>query len=509
MAVSAPGVEDPPDEPGARLDRARGRIAIVLGPLLFLALWLAPLPMAEAAFPREAQRLAAVMALVVVFWIGEPIPVAVTALLGPTLALLIGAVPFDPKRPDEAIRTAYSKFGDPILMMFIGGFFIAEAMTVHGLDRRFAMRILSTRVFGASPRNMVVGLGVCAALLSMWVSNTATTALLLPIASGMLALTRPEGSKPGRVDALCMLMIPFAATVGGLGTPVGTAPNLIGLGHIRKLGLDISFLHWMQLTLPLCLAMLVCLAILLTRELPADGADLSAHARAEHARLGPWKQGEVVTAASFGLAVTLWIVSGLAQLDEKGALNQWFKAHLPESVIALVAASLLFVVPSAPGRATLTWREATRIDWGTLLLLGGGLSLGDMMKTTGLADVVGRGVVTSLGIDTLWGLTAVASILAIGLSELTSNTATVSLLVPVVIAIAQSAGVSPLPPALAATFACSFGFMLPVSTPPNALAYGTGKIPIALMVSRGLVFDILGAIIIVVGLRLMAPWLGG
>lgn len=496
----------PNDEAAARFDRARARVALVVGPLAFLLLWTLPLPLEGAAHPVEAQRLAAIMALVIAFWIGEPIPVAATALLGPTLCVVLGAVPG--AKAQDCARLAFAQFGNPILMMFIGGFFIAEAMTVHGLDRRFAMRVLSMRLLGSSPRNMVVGLGVCACAMSMWISNTATTALLIPIATGMLAVARGE-KKPGTLDAVCMLMIPFAATVGGLGTPVGTAPNLIGLSQLENLtGVRVPFLRWMALTLPLVLGMLVCLAVLLTRGLPTTGVDLRAHAAAEHARLGPWRRGELVTASAFAVAVGLWMASGLAQLDRGGPIGLWFERHLPEGAVALLAASILFIVPAAPGRPTLTWREAARIDWGTLLLLGGGLALGDLMSRTGLAEVIGEGVVESLGIRSVWGLTALAAVMAIALSELTSNTATATILVPVVIGIAKEAGVSPLPPALGATFACSFGFMLPVSTPPNALAYATGKVPITYMARRGAVFDVIGAVIIVVGLWALWPWLG-
>lgn len=496
----------PPDEVGAAFDRARARAALVIAPLVFLILWFAPLPL-----PDQAHRLAAVMGLVVTLWIGEPIPLAVTALLAPALALLVGAVPGAEVDARKAVTAAFSGFGDPILMLFIGGFFIAEAMTVHALDRRLAMTILSLRALGSSPRNMVIGLGLTCCVLSMWVSNTATTALLIPIAAGMLRVASPDEDAPEarRLASTCMLMLPFAATVGGLGTPVGTAPNLVGLAQIQKLtGERIEFLRWMALALPLVLAMMLALATLLTRGLPRLGADLRAHALAERVKLGPWRRGEVVTAMSFGLAVSLWIASGLAQLDKNGPLARWFESHLPEGAIALLASSLLFIVKSAPERPTLTWREATRIDWGTLLLLGSGLSLGALMGETGLARAIGGGVVQWLKIDSLWTLTAVAAFMAIGLSELTSNTATATILVPVVIQIAKEAGVSPLPPALAATFGCSFGFMLPVSTPPNALAYATGKVPISLMARRGFVFDLIGAVIIVVGLRLLWPVFG-
>ena len=476
----------------------RARLSLLLGPLLAALVWCLPLDL-----PEPAHRLAAVMTLVVVFWIGEPIPVAVTALLGPTLALLLGAVPAGDAKAQVA--SAYAKFGDPILMLFVGGFFIAEAMTVHGLDRRVAMRILSWRAFSATPARMVAGLALCSCLLSMWMSNTAVTALMIPIATGMLAVA----GGGARLAAPTLLTLSFAATVGGLGTPVGTAPNLIGLAQIETLtGVRIGFLPWMLMALPLVALMLGAVVLLMTRGLPPSTADLRAHALAARKALGPWTRGQAVTASAFGLAVLLWMGTGLTQIWRGGPAQTWCEAHLPEGAVALLAASLLFIIPAAPGRPTLTWKEAARIDWGTLLLLGGGLSMGDLMLKTGLASSLGSGVAQGLGISSLWGLTALAAGLAIGISELTSNTATASMLVPVVIGIAKAAGVSPVPPALAATLGCSFGFMLPISTPPNALAYGTGRVSLGTMARRGLVFDVIGFVVLVAGLRLLCPALG-
>mgnify|MGYP001210286735 CR=1 FL=1 len=487
-------------------DHLRARISAWLGPLLALGVWLLPLPLGD-----EAHRLAAVMMLVITWWIGEPIPPAATALLGPTLALLVGAVPLpEGARASEAVQLAYRGFGDPVLMLFMGGFFIAEALTVHGLDRRFAMRVLSYPAVGGSPARVVIGLGLVSCVLSMWVSNTATTALLIPIAKGILDLARSRGgAAQGRdFSAACMLMLPFAATVGGLATPVGTAPNLIAIGRLSAGGTEIGFLRWMSLALPLVLVMMLALCWLLTRGLSRKGGGFDQHAREQLARMGPWGRGEKVTMLAFGLAVAGWLGTGAVQLFDWPAAQEWLKGHLSEGGIGLLAASLLFLLRTEGGRPALTWSEATRIDWGTLLLLGGGLSLGELVQRSGLAEAIGTGVVSGLGISSLWALVAVSAFLAIALSELSSNTATATLLVPTVIGIAERAGVSPLPPALAATIGCSFGFMLPISTPPNALAYGTGLVPITTMVRRGVVFDLIGLVLIVVGMRLLWPLVG-
>ncbi len=482
-------------------DRWRARASLLLGPALFAALLLLPLPLKP-----EAQRLAAVMALVVAFWIGEPIPVAATALLAPCLALLVGAVPGADVR--TRVAAAFSKFGDPILMLFIGGLFLAQAMAAHGLDRRIALGILSRKSVGASGARMVAALGVCSCLLSMWMNNTAVTALMIPIAAGMLGVAR-RGRPSGALGEAAMLMIPFAATVGGLATPVGTAPNLIGLGQLRTLaGVEVGFLQWMLLALPLAAALMAALILLLGRGLPVHAEALAAEAASERGRLGPWSRGEKLTLAAFLMAVGLWILGGLAQAWKGCAPLQWLSGRIPEESVPLLAAGLLFLLPASKGRPVLTWAQASRIDWGTLLLLGGGLSLGDLMLKTGLAAALGDAAVQGLGISSLWGLTALAAALAIGLSELTSNTATASMLLPVVIALAKAAGVSVIPPALAATLGCSFGFMLPISTPPNALAYATGMVPLRVMARRGLVFDAIGFVVLTGGLRLLCPALG-
>lgn len=473
-----------------------GRVAaLVLGPALFLAVLALPLSLSP-----EAHRLAAVMALVVVFWIGEPIPIAATALLGPTLALLVGAVPG--KTPREAIGAAYSKFGDPILMLFIGGFFIAEAMTVHGLDRRLARAILARFAARGGAARVVCALGIASFLLSMWMSNTATTALLLPIAGGILGAARPGG--PSRFESAAVLAVAYAATVGGLMTPVGTAPNMIGISQIESLtGVRIGFVTWMLWTLPVALAGLIVLLAVLTRRLSGEAAAVQALPPG-----APWTRGERVTAFSFGLAVTLWMASGASQISPGCAAHAWFERHLPEGAIAILAASLLFLLPAAPGRPTLSWKEAARIDWGTLLLLGGGLSLGDLMLKTGLADALGAKIVAVSGVSALWSLVAVAAALTIALSEIASNTATVAMMLPVVVGIAKTLEVSPLPPALAVTWASSFGCMLPVSTPPNALAYGTGRVPVRRMASYGILLDLAGLAAVFGGLRILWGLLG-
>ena len=228
--------------------------------------------------------------------------------------------------------------------------------------------------------------------------------------------------------------------------------------------------------------------------------------------MGPWSVGQVNTLIGFGFAVVFWIMPGILQLPwfEIPGLSGWFITHLPEPVVAISAAIILFILPVNLQKRTFTlsWSEAVKIDWGTILLFGGGLALGSLMFKTGVASALGNGFANLLGVETLWVLTGVSIAMAIILSEAASNTASANMIIPVVIAIAQAAQVSPLPPALGACLGASFGFMLPVSTPPNAIVYGSGMIPLPEMMRAGILFDIAGFFIIWAGLYLLCPVLG-
>jgi sodium-dependent dicarboxylate transporter 2/3/5 len=228
--------------------------------------------------------------------------------------------------------------------------------------------------------------------------------------------------------------------------------------------------------------------------------------------LGPWSRGEINTAVAFLVAVILWTFPGFLALvmGSKHSVSVWYEAHLPEGVAALLAASLLFLLPTDWGRRefTLRWEDAAQVDWGTILLFGGGLSLGDLMFKTGLSAALGNGFVVLFSVHSLWGITAAAILMGIVTSELTSNTASASMVIPMVIAIAKGADLNPLIPALGACLGASYGFMLPISTPPNAIVYGSGMIPITKMIRAGILFDLLGFLIIWVGLRILGPLLG-
>ena len=507
----------------AAFERRRRAAGVVLAPLAFAAVYLS-----GASLGPQGQMMASILAAVVVLWICETLPLPVTALLGAVLCIALGVAP---------ARQVFSYFADPIVFLFIGSFMLARAMSVHGLDRRIALSFLSIAWVSASPARMLAGLGFVTAAISMWVSNTATTAMMMPIGIGILAAlhrTRGDGgalgSRPWPFATGMMLMISYAACIGGIGTPVGSPPNLIGIGMIRNaVGVDISFPTWMALAVPMLVAMAAVLFLLLYRlhpETPAAGGaaasskasagslgtDMREHVAHEQRRLGPWTRGQVNTLVAFGVAVALWMLPGVLSVLglEDAPVSDWLEARMPEAVVAVVAALLLFVLPVRlrEGEFTLSWAEAVKIDWGTILLFGGGLTFGTLMFETGVARAMGEAFAAQLGTSSLWGFTFTAIAIGIVMSETTSNTAAANMVIPVVIAIAQASDINPIPPALGAVFGASFGFMLPVSTPPNAIVYGSGLIPLPKMMRAGIIFDVLGLFIIWIGLRVMCPLLG-
>ncbi|MBM3750596.1 MAG: DASS family sodium-coupled anion symporter [Acidimicrobiia bacterium] len=477
-------------------NRRRRTAGLILGPLLAaLMLWL-PMDVSPAA-----HNLSAVLVLMIVLWMTEAIPLAATALLGPTLVVVLGVAP---------ARAAFAPFADPIIFLFIGSFILAEAMFVHRLDRRMAFSALASPWIGTSALRLIVVYAGVAAGLSMWMSNTATTAMFFPLGMAVLAeLGRGRTNDPAfRRFALAMMLVTsFAASIGGMATPVGTPPNLIGKGLLLKnANIDISFAGWMAFAVPLVIVMLAALVVWMLYP-AAKGVELSARAtegvREQLRALGPMTVGERNVVIAFGTTVLLWTLPGLLSLTF-GQTHPWttaVAAMVPESVAAILGALLLFFLPISwrARKFTLTWEEASHIDWGIILLFGGGLAMGGLADSTGLADGFGRWVVGHVpGAGTI-GLTLVFTAIAILMSEAASNTAAATVVVPTAIAVATAAGISPLEPALGATFGASMGFMMPISTPPNAIVYSSGYIPIGAMMRTGIVLDVVGYVVIVVG----------
>jgi sodium-dependent dicarboxylate transporter 2/3/5 len=507
----------------AAFERWRRIAGALLAPVAFAVAYL----LCAGHLTPAGQTLAAVLATVVVLWVCETLPLPVTALAGAVLCIVLGVAP---------ARQVLAYFADPIVFLFIGSFMLARAMTRHRLDQRIALSFLSIRWISTRPARLLAGLGFVTAGVSMWVSNTATTAMMLPIALGILGALHQMRVRAGLVSGPIdvrrwpfatgmLLMVAYAASIGGIGTPVGSPPNLIAIGLIeRNAGVDIGFFTWMAVAVPMLVLMGGVLFVLLYWLHPASGDrrdaavagggadDMHAHIDSERRQLGPWATGQTNTLLAFGVTVALWVLPGVlavAGVDDS-PVGAWLTMRVPEAVAALVGAMLLFVLPVnlREGTFTMTWEDAVQIDWGTILLFGGGLALGTLMFETGVASAMGEGIAATLGASSLWTLTFVSIAIGIVMSETTSNTAAANMVIPVAIAVAQAAGVNPVPPALGACFGASFGFMLPVSTPPNAIVYGTGLVPIPAMMRAGILFDLIGLVVVWLGLRIICPLLG-
>lgn len=480
-------------------------------PLAFVTLWVAPLPLEQ-----DAHRLAAIFGAVLVAWVTEVLPIAVTALMIAPLLVVFEVA---------GAKDAFKSYADPLLYLFVGGFFIAEAMSEHKLDRRIAKVIVTSRWVAGIPSRVRIALMVAGGLLSMWISNTASTAILVPILLKML------GEKKGKDRAAVggLLALAFACSAGGLGTLVGSPPNLITVRLLNEAGAEMGFLDWMQIGAPT--GFLVCVAVWTVMRFmyptaPAGGGASDADPTDADRMDTPyrsvpgsstddpfgdvkpaWSRGEIVTAISFALAVIGWITPGIMRAIDHPAADD-LKRLMHPGVVALLASSVLFLFPGKPRERVLPWKRAMGIDWGIIILFGGGIALGTQLVETGLAAAMSRGFVAMTGIESLWPLTAAACVFTIFFTEVCSNTASSTMLVPLVISVAVELGVSPVPPALAVGLAASCAFMLPIATGPNAIAYSTGRVSQLQMMRVGIVLNIVCAIIVFLIVRVLCPLYG-
>jgi sodium-dependent dicarboxylate transporter 2/3/5 len=496
-----------------RFEKGRRTTGFWLAPLVILVFLLLPLDL-----PSDQQGLAAVLLGVIVLWITEPVPIPIGGLIGVGLIVLLGVVPAE---------DAVAPFGSTTVFTFIGAFILAQAMLKHGLARRFAFRMLSLPGVGGSTYGLVIAFGAITALLSAFVSNTATVAMLLPTAMGILGVVAKLLQDRGivaedfdplrlRFGAALLLMLAYGASVGGLLTPVGSPPNLIGRGLIEEAtGTRISFAQWIVMALPICALMFVALVvILLLLNKPEIRRIEGVHEyiAGEHEQMGKLSRAEINTLIAFGITVALWMFPGVIALiyGNESSIYETVSGRLNEGIVAVLGAALLFLLPTdwSQRQGTLDWSDAAAIDWGTIVLFGTGIIFGSLLEATGLAKTIGNGASDALGLSSIVPITIFAVILAIVISETTSNTASAAVVVPIIIPVALAADVNPFVPALAATFAASFGFMLPVSTPQNAIVYGSGVVPITKMIRSGISFDVLGAILIMVMLPLMVAIVG-
>ena len=498
-------------------DGARHAIGAVLGPLSMLLICLITIPGMEPA----QQKLLAVLAWTAIWWICEPVPIPVTSLLGPTLCVLMDIAP---------MKEVFSAFANPMIFLFMGGFMLAKAMMVNGLDKRIAYGIMSMKWVGDSPKRIFIAMGVACMMCSGWISNTATAAMMFPISLGLLEAIRDMMAANGKVIDLknykyatgLMLMTAYACSIGGVLTPIGTPPNLIMMGFLETLAPgapSISFFDWMIWGFVAMVGYFVIAYAVLWRMFPADVKRIEgAHEFIEKHRkaLGKWNRAQVNTMIAFMAAVAMWVAPGILSiiLGSKSEIVKAFTEYMPEELVAMVAGLLLFLLPVdiKQGKMTMTWKDGVEgIEWGTLLLFGGGLAMGSLMYTTGLSTWVGAGLRELMGGNpSELVFVVVFSVAGLLISELTSHTAATNLLAPIVISTALSLGLSPIPVAVGLALASSLGFMMPVSTPPNAIVYASGYIPITKMIKSGALIDLFGIMAVTVPvILLIVKWVMG
>jgi solute carrier family 13 (sodium-dependent dicarboxylate transporter), member 2/3/5 len=455
----------------------RQHIGLFAGPLLLVVLLLLEPP---AGMSLPAWRTAAVGLFMACWWITEAVPIPATALLPLLLFPLLDILPIGP--------TA-APYSNPIIFLFLGGFVIALAMERHGLHRRIALRVVSA--VGVHPPVLVLGFMIATAFLSMWVSNTATVVMMLPIGLSVVQLVDPDaGSGPMEFNFAIALMlgIAYAASIGGLATLIGTPPNALLAAFMREAyDVDIGFAQWMLVGLPLVLTALPITWLVLTRvvfpirirEIPGGAETI----RLEVAKLGPVSRAERSIAVIFVVTALLWITRPL--LDP-------YVPGLSDTSIAIAAALATFVVPVSlrHGEFLMDWATAERLPWGVLLLFGGGLALAGAITATGLADWIGQQM-SALEAWPLLLTIALVTAIIIFLTELTSNTATAAAFLPLVASLAIGVGQNPLLLLVPAALAASCAFMLPVATPPNAIVYGSGHVTVPQMARAGIWLNIL------------------
>lgn len=437
----------------------------------------------------DAAKVLAVAVLMAAWWMTEAVPIPVTALLPVVLFPVLGILP-----SAEAARP----YANHIIYLFLGGFILAKAMERWGLQLRIALHVV--RWVGTGPSRLVLGFMVATAGLSMWVSNTATAMLMLPVGIAVISKVAPGSREeaPSPFATSLMLGIAYAASIGGVATIIGTPPNTFLVGYAeQELHQHIGFLEWMAFGLPLSLVFLVGGWLLLTRVLFRSG-ELRGGGRVieeELQRLGPITRDEVGVAVVFVAVAAGWVVRGFMETE-----------FIADATIAMAGAIALFLIPSSKSEPAflMDWRTAVSIPWGVLVLFGGGLALARGVSQTGLDDWLALQA-TSLGSAGLVALLVVVVLGSTFLTELTSNTATASLLVPLMAATALALGFHPFGLMVAAAVATSYAFMLPVATPPNAVVYGSGQVRIGQMVRAGLVFNLVGAVLVWLAVLYLLP----
>ncbi len=453
----------------------RRRIALAGGPLLAAVLFFV---VRSLGLSDDAAWTAAVTAITAVWWVTEPIPIPATSIIP------FAAFPFTGVLDASQVATAY---GHKLILLLLGGFILSTAMASSGAHKRLAVGMVRM-VGGAGGSRLVLGFMLATAVCSMWISNTATTLMLLPVALAVLEQDKAAGGGDS-LQLPLLLGIAYAASIGGMGTPVGTPPNVIFMGIYKEAtGTEVAFLDWMKIGIPTVCLLIPIAWLSVTRKLKGSRPlDLPV--------LGAWRPAERRVLIVFGITALLWVT----RTAPFGGWSGWLNVPgVGDSTVALAAVVALFLIPDGEGSQMLDWETASRIPWGLLLLFGGGIAIARGFEASGLSGAMGNWLANDLGITT-WPVVLMTITICLAvtfLTEITSNTATTTLLMPVLAAAGIAAGIDPAALMIPAALSASCAFMLPVATAPNAIVFGTNMVSTKQMAREGLALNLVGAAMI-------------
>ena len=442
---------------------------LIAGPLMALGLGIG---LSLAGWSSPIAWTAGITALTACWWIFEPIPIPATSLLPLALLPLVGVI--SPAKVGES-------YGNPLILLLLGGFMLSSAMERSGAHRRIALSMVG--LFGAnSGRGLVFGFMTASAVLSMWISNVATTLMLLPVVLALIEkITDP------RLRVALLLGIAYAASVGGVGTPVGTPPNLIFMEvYAENFGTEPSFLEWMSWAVPVVVVMIPCVALWLTR-------GLKPHEPIELPEVGQWRPAEARTLLIFGITALLWVTRKAPWGGWSGFLDL---PHANDASVALLAVVVMFLVPNDAGGRLLDWKTAAGIPWGILILFGSGIAIAKAFVASGLSAVLGELLAGFVEASHPLVLIGLLCFFVMFLTEITSNTATTTLLMPILAAAALAGEIDARLIMVPATISASFAFMLPVATGPNAIVFGSGQFSVRTMAREGLALNVIGTVVV-------------
>jgi len=475
-------------------------IWVLLGPVSFLIMSFLPVP---KGISPEAWKVLAMASLMLIWWISEAVPIAVTSLL--PLVLL-------PSMGVAKLEAAAAPYANPVVYLFMGGFVIALAMEKWALHKRIALQIVN--MTGTNANGIIGGFMMATAFISMWISNTATAIMMLPIGLSIITLMQnqispdKENEKGLRNFSISMMLaIAYGANIGGTATIIGTPPNVVFAGYMREnFNVEVTFLTWMMIGTPFAIILLIFTYFLTVKVLFPNNLGNFGGAKeiinSELKELGPMTTGEKLTLLIFISTALSWIFR--LQID-----SIFPAIKISDTTIALVAAMLLFIIPVSLHKKEflLNWSDTEKLPWGILLLFGGGLSLADSLASTGIINIIGD---QFKGLDSEgWVFIIGLSTVSLFLTEVMSNVALVTIFLPVVGAIAVGAGIPPIQLCIPVTIAASCAFMFPMSTPPNAIVFASGRITIGQMAKAGFILNLITILVIAFLVKFLFPFVLG